>query len=182
MDSLSNTEQQLMGNAVIQIVAKTCWLRLSRARDRLHTNTLNISFSIPILSSLCPMRQSLAPSLSYCGLHTGLREFVGQFVNISLVRFGNTDCVLRLCIIYQLMCFPRFTGSLTNANRLAELSSGCSNVSHSGCNLLSAKENENGIESFQCLSTIKCMQHTSGFDIYCLKLTAHALCELIWLE
>lgn len=33
------TEQQLMGNAFIQIVAKTCWLCPPRRTDRLHTNT-----------------------------------------------------------------------------------------------------------------------------------------------
>lgn len=37
--------------------------------------------------------------------------------------------------------------------------------------------NENGIESFRCLSTIKCMQHTLGR--YCLKPTAHALCGFV---
>lgn len=47
------TEQQLMGNAFIQIVRKTCWLCPLRRADRLHTNTFMLrphSHCYPTLS------------------------------------------------------------------------------------------------------------------------------------
>lgn len=107
------TEQQLMGHAFIQIVAKTCWLCPSRRIDRLHTNTLNILLSSFLIFSPIPHHTSPPPFPSH-PFSLCLTLFVGQFANISFARFGITDCVLRLCIIYQFMCVST-SSSVPNA-------------------------------------------------------------------
>lgn len=83
---------QLIANA-FEILENLLSLSIVRRTNRLHTNIVNISFSI----------------LYHCNfhIHTLIHfacQLVGQFVNISVALshwIVRTDCILRLCIIYQ---------------------------------------------------------------------------------
>lgn len=130
------------------ITVKTCWLCPSNRIDRLHTNTVNILLFNPIHASILSILHLARWLWQIC------RSVCKYFFFRPLWKYW-----LRFTTVHNLSVYVFVHSVTVDVKMQIDLPKGLGCTIHTRCNLLSPKGNENGIESFQCLSTIKYMQH-----------------------